>query len=216
MASSFADQIPTIVYLLQALVPRTMLDIGKGFGKYAFLTHEYAGISMHRRPDPSRTLRAQSSVLIDAVEVQPDYMWPHLAQLYRDIRVGDIVDLYAELSGYDVVLMADVIEHIPKPDGAAIVDHFIRDGSAVIISTPKIFFAQTFYDSPTEAHVSHWRPRDFRFAPYLAWQTVGSGRIYLVSKTPKPVRDFGNRPLTRVRRIARAVKAELPALRKTA
>lgn len=216
MASSYADQIPTIVHLLQALAPRTMLDVGKGFGKYGFLTHEYAGIAMHSRPDPSKTLRDQSAVSIDAVEVQPNYMWPHLAQLYRDIRVGDIVDLYADLNGYDVVLMADVIEHIPKPDGTAIVEHFVADGSAVIISTPKTFFTQSFYDSPYESHVSYWRPADFRFAPYLAWQTVCDGRIYLVSKTPRPVRGFGNDPLTRARRIARTLSAELPVLKSQA
>ena len=46
-----------------------MLDIGKGFGKYAFLTHEYCGIDNTRRPDPTRTLREQSRVAIDAVGV---------------------------------------------------------------------------------------------------------------------------------------------------
>lgn len=212
MASSFAEQIPTIVHLLQALAPRTMLDIGKGFGKYAFLTHEYVGVSTDRRPDPDRTLKDQSSVAIDAVEAQPAFMWPHLTQLYREIAVGDIVDLHGELSGYDVVLMADVIEHIPKPDGARVVRHFVGDGSTVIISSPKTFFAQALYDSPHEAHVSHWRPADFRFAPYLAWQTVGAGRIYLVSQVPRPVRGFGNGLLTRSRRIGRMLAAELPAV----
>lgn len=213
MASSFADQIPTIVHLLQALQPRTMLDVGKGFGKYGFLTHEYVGIPTDRRPTPGVVFRAQSSVSIDAVEVQADYDWPHLSQLYRNIKVGDITELYPSLRGYDVVLMADVIEHIPKSDGTGVLRHFVDDGSAVIVSTPKTFFAQDLYDSPHEAHVSHWRPRDFRFAAHLAWQTVGAGRIYLLSGAPRRVRGFGNDPLTRARRIARAFASELPILR---
>ena len=52
MASSFVSQIPVVVYLLQRLAPTSMLDIGKGFGKYGFLAHEYDSES---RPRPRRT-----------------------------------------------------------------------------------------------------------------------------------------------------------------
>ena len=62
------SQIPTVLDLLQQIHPRNMLDVGKGFGKYGFLVHEYFGIPTAVRPDPGRMLREQSTVVIDAVE----------------------------------------------------------------------------------------------------------------------------------------------------
>jgi hypothetical protein len=44
MASSFSAQIPAIVHLLKSLASKSVFDIGKGFGKYGFLIHEYLGI----------------------------------------------------------------------------------------------------------------------------------------------------------------------------
>ena len=49
MASSFVSQIPVIVNLVSKLKPRKIIDIGKGFGKYGFLIHEYAGIDNQKR-----------------------------------------------------------------------------------------------------------------------------------------------------------------------
>jgi len=208
MASSFVDQVPVIVYLLQQLHPRTVLDVGKGFGKYGFLLHEYVGVSASKAPDPARTLIQQSDVAVDAVEVQESYLWPHIAQLYRQTFIGRIEDLYTKLAAYDVVLMSDVIEHIEKGVGLEVMQHFVEKGSAVIVSTPKDYFHQELYGSTHEQHVSHWAPRDFRFAPYLDYQNCGAGRVFLLSKEPRIVRGFGNRPLSRLRRVGRTLLSE--------
>jgi hypothetical protein len=74
MASSFSNQIPLIVWLLQILRPHTILDVGKGFGKYGFLAHEYLGVDPRVRPDPTRTLANQSRIVLDAVESNLDYL----------------------------------------------------------------------------------------------------------------------------------------------
>src|SRR6266498_1250831 len=94
IASSYEQQIPVVLYVVERLAPRTVLDVGKGFGKYGFLIHEYAGIPESRRLDPGKTLAEQSDVVIDAVEIQPDYMFPHLPHLYREVMLGDITELY--------------------------------------------------------------------------------------------------------------------------
>src|SRR5271157_5193678 len=72
----FHSQIPTVLDLLQQIHAKTMFDVGKGFGKYGLLVHEYFGIPTAVRPDPRRMLREQSTVVIDAVESNPFYMWP--------------------------------------------------------------------------------------------------------------------------------------------
>lgn len=208
MASSFVSQIPVVVYLIQKLAPRTLLDIGKGFGKYGFLAHEYAGVPNDAKADPARSLASQSRLTIDAVEVEPDFLWPHLSQIYRTVHVGRIEELYGTLPDYDVVLMADVIEHLSAEAGREVVDHFVRKGSKVIVSTPKQFFQQEQYESTWEAHVSHWPPRAFDFVPHVTYQNVGPGRIYLLSAEPVAIRGFGNDPATRARRVLRMIRDE--------
>lgn len=208
MATSFVDQIPSVVFLIQQLKPKTLLDIGKGLGKYGFLAHEYSGLSYAHAPDPTRTVAEQSALAIDAVEVEETFLWPHLYQFYRKVYVGKAEEIYPTLPMYDVVLMADVIEHIEKECANALVQHFIERGSSVIVSTPKKFFAQHLFESKYEEHVSHWEPRDFSFAPFMDYQNVGPGRVYLLAQAPRWIRGFGNRPTARVRRLARFFRDE--------
>ena len=119
-----------------------MLDIGKGFGKYGWLLHEYHGVPTDVRADPAKTLAQQSKLVIDAVESNPDYLWPHIPHLYRQVFQGRIENLYRDLKGYDTVLMLDVIEHIGAEPAREIVRHFIADGATVVVSTPAEYFQQ--------------------------------------------------------------------------
>jgi SAM-dependent methyltransferase len=210
MASSFAEQIPLILYLIQKCGPKSVLDIGKGFGKYGFLTHEYAGIDHTHRPDPSSTLAAQSRIAVDAVDCNTDYLWPHIEQIYRKTYVGRIEELYPALPQYDLVLMCDVIEHIEKAPALAVVQHFLNAGSKVLISTPKEFFQQDLYGSAAEHHVSYWTKADFRAdGNYVDYQTVGPGRVFLLARQPINIRGFGQGVLKSCRRLARALVNEI-------
>src|SRR5665213_248868 len=152
MASSFSSQIPLIAHIMTKLAPSTVLDIGKGFGKYGFLIHEYYGVDNTVRPNPVLSLKDQSRVVIDAVESNADYLWPHLDHFYRKIYSGRIEDLYGSLPSYDTVLMADVIEHLEKKEAMLVVRHFVETGSSVVISTPRNFFQQDLFGSADEHH----------------------------------------------------------------
>ncbi|HEY1778471.1 MAG TPA: class I SAM-dependent methyltransferase [Solirubrobacteraceae bacterium] len=209
MASSYAQQIPVVIWVLSQLRPRTVLDVGKGFGKYAFLAHEYLGIPRDEGTDPTRSMAAQSEIAFDCVDIQPAYMWPHISQLYRNSRVGDITEIYRELSGYDVVLMTDVIEHLEKEKAQAVVRHFLDNGSVLLVTTPKRFFTQDIFQSDWEQHRSHWKPADFAtFGGFMDWQTVGPGRVYVLARAHEPILGFGHRPMQRARRLARLVRSE--------
>jgi 2-polyprenyl-3-methyl-5-hydroxy-6-metoxy-1,4-benzoquinol methylase len=212
MASSFSSQIATIVGLIQMLrpAPRRVLDIGKGFGKYGFLAHEYIGIDSKKRPDPSKTLAEQSAIAIDAIESNRDYLWPHVSQIYENVFVGRIEELYANLHGYDLILMLDVIEHIDKKVGSDVLTHFLRDGATLVVSTPNVFFNQDLYESPDERHVSFWTPSDFRsLGAFVDYQNAGPGRVFLLSSQRLDVRGFGRKPIKRLRRLVRQIQSEL-------
>jgi SAM-dependent methyltransferase len=210
MASSFANQIPIIIYLIQQYRPSSILDIGKGFGKYGFLIHEFTGIDNTKRPKPELTLAQQSSTAIDAIDVNPEYSWPHIEQLYRNLKIGRIEELYLELPHYDLILMADIIEHLDKAVALKIVQHFVESGSIVVISTPVEFFRQDLYESDAEHHVSHWTAADFKLPGiYMERQNIYPGRVFVVANRPLSIRGFGRGGLKTARRIARCLANEL-------
>jgi SAM-dependent methyltransferase len=208
MASSFIDQTPTIIHLLQKLKPKSILDIGKGFGKYGFLIHEYVGIDNTKKLNPAKSLRELSNIVIDAVEVDEDLMLPHLSQLYNNIYFGDVLQLYNDLPVYDLVLMIDIIEHIDKEKALVLLQYFLNNGSKIIIATPKDFFEQELYESEFEHHVSHWTINDFKSIGYCASQNINAGTVYLLSNENTDIRGFGNSFIKKIRRIARAIKNE--------
>jgi hypothetical protein len=210
MASSFPNQIPLIIHIIQQCKPKTILDIGKGFGKYGFLIHEFAGIDNRQRPDPSLTLLQQSGVVVDAIDINPDYSWPHLPQIYRKVTIGDAGTIYRDLPAYDLILMTDVIEHLEKKTALEMIDSFISQGSLVLISTPVQFFEQELYESDAEHHVSHWTKKDFeRPGIYMDRQNVFPGRIFLLSPKPINIRGFGHGLAKSFRRLGRSVSVEM-------
>jgi hypothetical protein len=209
MASSFISQVPSIIQLVQKLKAKKILDIGKGFGKYGFLIHEYAGIDNTKKLNPSKFLKDLSTIEIDAVEVDPDLMLPHLQQIYSKIYFGDILTIYKDLKSYDLVLMIDIIEHIAKKEATLLLKYLLLQKSKIIIATPINFFEQNLYESIYENHISHWTPKDFKKLGNLTVQYFDSGAVYLLSNQKIEIRGFGNSLLKKVRRLARAIKNEI-------
>jgi hypothetical protein len=209
MASSWYAQIPTILTLMRELRPRSVVDVGKGLGKYGLLLHEYYGINDQIAPDPMRTLAEQSQLTLDAVESERNFLWPHIAQLYRRVYVGRVEEIYRELWTYDVVLMIDVIEHIEKQTALRVLTHFIDSQSIVVVSSPVDFFQQENFGSPDEQHVSHWSRRDFRGLCHCQSERVSSSMIYVLSRRKLELKTFGRSPWRSLKRLAHAVRNEM-------
>jgi hypothetical protein len=209
MASSFASQIPIIIDIIRQIHPKTILDIGKGFGKYGFLIHEYVGIDNTRKLNPSISMKDHSDIRIDAVEVDPDLMLPHLNLFYNKIFEGDVLKIYQDLPSYDLVMMIDIIEHINKAEALRMLEYFLSKKSMVLIATPEKFFEQHLYESEFENHVSHWTVKDFSKLGYLNYQKVQAGMIYLVSANKVDYSGFGSGLIKKLKRIGWAIRHEL-------
>lgn len=209
MASSFLGQIPIILYILTKVSPKKVLDIGKGFGKYGFLIHEYLGIDNQKKIIPNLQLRKQSKVIIDAVEIDLDLILPHLSHFYNKVIFGNILNIYSELDKYDLILMIDIIEHIEKEPALIMLKEFLKKGSDILIATPRNFFKQCLYESEYEKHVSHWSIKDFKSLAYVDYQLLDDGAIYLISNSSIDIRGFGNSIIKKLRRIGRAIKIEI-------
>lgn len=143
MPSSLLALAPTIIHMVWEKDAKRILDVGPGRGKYGLLIREYVG-------DPER---------LDAVEMHDGYVSERLRAIYDEVIVEDVCELTDdELERYDLVLMADVIEHIEKDRALKLLE---RIPGSVIVSTPVEFFENPAELPDSERHVSHWTIEDF-------------------------------------------------------
>jgi hypothetical protein len=99
--------------------PAAVLDAGLGFGLWGCLLRQYLDVW------PGRIQPDQWRVRIDGIEIDPARVQPHARQLYTEILIGDIRQLVPARAAevrYDVILFGDVIEHLPKEDGYALLE----------------------------------------------------------------------------------------------
>src|SRR6266702_657302 len=92
MPSSRPNTVPTVIHLVRQLQPRSILDVGVGFGKWGHLFREYTDIQEAER-DPARYQRHNWQVKIDGIEGYPDYLTEMHRYLYNEIYTGDALEV---------------------------------------------------------------------------------------------------------------------------
>src|SRR5687767_10146429 len=143
MPSSRPNTIPTVINLLRQLKPRSVLDVGVGFGKWGHLFREYTDINEAER-DPARYRRKNWRVRIDGIEGHAAYLTPMHRYLYNAIHIGDARALLKKLPRYDLVFMGDIIEHLEKPAGFRLLREALKIANkAVLVTTPKFETGQS-------------------------------------------------------------------------
>jgi hypothetical protein len=193
MPSSRPNTIPTVIHLVRQLQPRSILDVGVGFGKWGHLFREYTDI-LAAEHDPPRYQRANWQVRIEGIEGHAAYLTPMHQYLYDEIHVGDAAVLMKRLANYDLVFLGDIIEHFEKAAGMALLqDTFSRANKAVIVSTPKYETAQEdLCGNELERHRSLWGVEDFKQFPAAIVQTVDEATLIAVlSKPGTPALEVG-------------------------
>jgi 2-polyprenyl-3-methyl-5-hydroxy-6-metoxy-1,4-benzoquinol methylase len=156
----------TIVHLVHQVPHRRILDVGPGHGKYGLLCREY----LNDKPE-----------WLAAVEGEPAYLevFPWLECIYDEVRVQDVMLADPEwVASFDCVLMVDVIEHLTKDDGLALLE---RCRGHVVICTPAEFF-QNPEEGWTERHRSLWSVDDF--AGRLLWDASQLGGVVVALRPP--------------------------------
>lgn len=157
MPTSQCNQISTIMEIVMAAKPQSVLDIGIGFGKFGFLCREYLELwdGRQRYGDWQRR--------IDGVEAFDEYVTPLQRLIYTHIYTGDARLIVPELSfTYDLILLIDVIEHFTIDDGRALLRACAERGKACLISTPLEASPQgPAFGNSYEVHQSQWSKRHF-------------------------------------------------------
>lgn len=187
------------IFLVQ---PRTILDVGPGFGKWGYLARDMLDFNLNRLN------RAEWQVRIDGVDAFP-YESPLLDWVYDSVLHLDITENASLAAGYDLVILGDVIEHFQKSVGERLLADLVHQNKNVLVATPVEFFTQEIAGNPFERHLSLWEPRDFLEYP-VDIDRVGGSWIALLGG-----RDHQH-PLAERQAASRFTLRALPILRRDA
>lgn len=165
MPSSRIEIVPHVINAVVGLKPRSILDVGIGFGKFGMLFREYLEV-WDDTTSAKRLQRKNWQIQIDGVEVHPPYLSRLQRFIYNTIHVCDIRMLLPDLPDYDLIFFGDVIEHMPRPDGLALLKLAQGKAKHIIVTTPAYWNPQgAEYGNPHEAHESYWQREDFSDIP---------------------------------------------------
>ena len=156
MPTSHHHQISKIVEIILLLRPRSVLDIGIGYGKYGVLAREFLEFWLEDKPYEERKIR------IDGIEAFPQYITAGQRYYYDEIYVGNALDTVPSLCQYDLILIIDVLEHFTEKDGLELLKRCTAKGKHVLVSTPLDVGEQgAVFGNEFERHRSQWKKKHF-------------------------------------------------------
>ncbi len=163
MPTAWWGNIEQIIGLVHSWKPKTILDVGIGFGRWGFLLREY--LDIYGRVGYNKE---DWQVKIDGIEVWAKYILPHHNYLYDNIYIGDCVEILPILSDYNLIIMTDVLEHIEKERGKNFLNTLCKKGQKCILQVPLGDWKQgLIFDNPYERHLSVWEKEDFINLPNI-------------------------------------------------
>ncbi|MGW5418787.1 hypothetical protein [Streptomyces sp. NPDC003943] len=145
--------------------PASVLDAGIGFGLWGGLLRQYLDVWNGRIQPSEWTTR------IDGIEIDEKRIQPHARHLYTEVLVGDIRDLVPRRAAehpYDVILFGDVIEHLPKDGGLALLGAAARLCPCVVVRIPLGDGWRREGREEPDHHRSQWYASDFSRFPGAA------------------------------------------------
>lgn len=186
MPSSTPDHVTSVIKKIQSLRPKTVLDVGIGFGKWAFLIREYVEAWADRvHPETWE-------VKIHGIEAwEPYTKLPWISSLYNEVwntTLQDYCDSFSPASEpYDLVIAGDVIEHLHKGEAVDCLETLLKTCSGtLILSIPlgENWLNNVVVDkNPYEKHKSSWSHADVA-------QLAEIDHIETSGTTDRPVRLY--------------------------
>jgi len=118
MPSSHTDQINEIMKLVILTSPKSILDVGVGFGKYGVLSREYL-----ENRDVNKQYSFDWKIRIDGIEGWKDYFSSLYEFAYDHVYNDNALKILEKLElRYDLVLLIDVLEHFEFQNGLKILE----------------------------------------------------------------------------------------------
>ncbi len=147
MPSSRIDGTEDFVRRIMKEKPKTILDVGCGFGRYGFLCREYLDIW------DSSYEYDEYRVQIDAIEIFNTYLGALQQSIYDSIYRMDATEIPWNLGEYDLIILSDVLEHMNPRVAMDVLDHAKKMAGLVYVKTPNTDRAQeNTYGNEHERH----------------------------------------------------------------
>jgi hypothetical protein len=171
------------------LEPRSVLDVGCGFGLWGFLARLYLDVF------PGRRYKHEWTVRIEGVEAFPKYVMPHQEFLYDTIHAGKIEDMVDRLGEFDLYIFGDVLEHLTKETGIQTLETACRKAAkGVLINIPlgEGWLREVSEENEYEAHLSAWELEDFlEYCPKVCGEAtfpaLGPYATILIDRTAREI-----------------------------
>ena len=170
MPTSEPYSISLILEAVFDLKPKSILDVGCGFGKYGVMLREYLDIWFRRFNKKDWLTK------IDCIEIFEKYITPVHKYIYDNIIIGDVRNF--NLSHYDLIFMGDVLEHFSLTEGKKLIEGFNSD--YVLINLPYSGFPQKreYMGNTNETHKYIWEEKDFKFDNWsVEWIKVSGHKL---------------------------------------
>jgi len=144
--------IPYIVEEVLKVQPKRVLDVGIGNGIYGALIYNYASTLLKEIP---------RLIGIEPWEGYKNHLW----EVYDEIHMKPVQEFTTHYK-FELIIMADVIEHLNLNEGHKQIKRLqamLSSGGVMIVSTPSIFVAQSTYKGNVlEEHKCLWTPEKFK------------------------------------------------------
>ncbi|MBI5815070.1 MAG: tetratricopeptide repeat protein [Nitrospinae bacterium] len=162
MATSSIGHVRQVMYHVIVNGPKSVLDVGIGFGRWGFLCREMLDVF------PGRVKKQEWKTRIEGIEVYEPYLQDHQRFIYDKIHIGNARDVIATLGHYDIVIIGDMLEHLSKDDAWALFHGAMeRADMGLVLNLPigKEWLRATGGENKWEDHLSWWTLDEF--ADYL-------------------------------------------------
>jgi SAM-dependent methyltransferase len=144
--------------LVKRLDPKSILDIGVGFGRWGILFREFLEVWGERNYTGKWNRR------IDGVEIFPGYLKDYHKYFYSNIYNEEALSFMRKLDiKYDLINCGDVIEHLEKNDALELIRLCLEKSQSVLINIPigDNWEQGAINNNEYERHRSSWQLSDF-------------------------------------------------------
>jgi hypothetical protein len=158
MGTSNWQNISYNIELVRKLNPKSILDVGVGFGRWGILFREFLEIWENSKYD------GNWDRIIDGVEIFPGYIKDYHKYFYCNIFMENALDFLSNTANkYDLINFGDVIEHFTKEQGEKLIEIALEKGKWVLINVPigRHWHQEGTRENPHEEHKSVWYNNDF-------------------------------------------------------
>jgi hypothetical protein len=144
--------------LVKKLNPKSILDIGVGFGRWGILFREFLEVW------GDRNYSGKWNRLIDGVEIFPGYIKPYHNYFYDNIFIENALDFLRRTEAkYELINCGDVVEHFEKTEAFELIELCLAKSKYVLINVPEgsNWEQGAINNNEYERHRSTWHKTDF-------------------------------------------------------